>query len=244
MIHPILYFLGFLFLIGGVGTYFANKKSSKDQISQNWLKYFVYLLITLLTIFSVIFNFFTTLAVVISFTGLTELINIVIKDKKKPFKGLVIIGIYIIVSVFFVLFSYNFSGQQILFIYLIVASFDGFSQISGQLAGRRKLIPKISPGKTIEGLIGGAFSALLIAVFVKDWIGVSLSISLVSGLGIILFAFGGDIFASMIKRKYGVKNFSKIIPGHGGVLDRYDSFMLAGAMCYICLTFYNKFIIG
>jgi phosphatidate cytidylyltransferase len=112
---------------------------------------------------------------------------------------------------------------------LILSIFDGFSQITGQLLGRTKLFPKISPNKTVEGLIGGALIALLSALVFKSLIiGTPLKAILLAAV-IAVFAFAGDAAKSIYKRKYNVKDFSNLIPGHGGFLDRFDSLIAAGA---------------
>src|SRR5690606_10083203 len=104
----------------------------------------------------------------------------------------------------------------VLFTFLVLSIFDAFSQISGQLAGRRKLFPAISPGKTVEGLLGGAFTALASALLLKSLVEFSAWKILLVAAGIVLFAFAGDVAASVYKRKYNVKDFSKLLPGHGG----------------------------
>ena len=242
MIHPIFYYLGILFIIGGIGTIFVNRnKDSKDR-NKNWLKYFIYLAITLFTIFSIQYNFINILSIIISFIGGIEIYNLISKKIVSLRVSIIIAIIYTAIALLFILSTNLFFKQQMLFGYLIVASFDGFSQICGQLFGKRKLISNISPGKTIEGLIGGSLIAILIAVMAKDWMDISILGAIIFALFIIIFAFAGDISASYIKRIHKVKDFGKIFPGHGGMLDRFDSLIVASAMVlltiYISLLFF------
>ncbi|MFN2336827.1 MAG: phosphatidate cytidylyltransferase, partial [Bacteroidales bacterium] len=118
----------------------------------------------------------------------------------------------------------------ILFAFLILCIFDGFSQVTGQLFGKRKLFPKISPNKTVEGFIGGATFALLSGLVFRELIPeIPLPEVLLLAAVVVLFAFAGDTTKSVYKRKYNVKDFSRLIPGHGGFLDRFDSLIAGGA---------------
>jgi phosphatidate cytidylyltransferase len=101
----------------------------------------------------------------------------------------------------------------------------------GRAFGRTRLAPQISPGKTREGLLGGVMLALLVAYLTAQIAGV---LPRQVGLFVLLTAVtavsaaGGDLFISLHKRAVGVKDSGKLLPGHGGVLDRFDS-LLAGA---------------
>ena len=137
--------------------------------------------------------------------------------------------IYILVSLFFFL---NLDFNQINFInfnlfILIVVSFDVFSYLCGKLVGVNKLI-KISPNKTIEGLLGGiAFSYIFTFLF-SNYMKLNIDLKLIFFTSsIIISAFFGDILESYFKRKNNLKNSSEIIPGHGGLFDRFDSFLFA-----------------
>jgi phosphatidate cytidylyltransferase len=110
---------------------------------------------------------------------------------------------------------------------------DTGGYIAGRLFGKHKLYPKISPNKTVEGLIGGLMMAVGVAFFIPVLFPFPLPPVHLLALGLIAGAFGvvGDLVESMMKRSVGAKDSSRLIPGHGGVLDRFDAMMfVAGGM--------------
>lgn len=125
------------------------------------------------------------------------------------------------------------SGALLLMLPMLVTwASDTGAYAVGRLMGRHKLIPKVSPGKTVEGAIGGIVASVLVA-----WAFGDLVLRNVAQLGFKWFPWGiivfgvaisvaaqiGDLFESLIKREAGVKDSSRILPGHGGILDRLDS---------------------
>ena len=100
----------------------------------------------------------------------------------------------------------------------------------GSLIGRHKLFPRISPGKSWEGSIGGAIVVLAVAAAISIYIDdVMLTLPQWLGLGLVVVVFGtwGDLVESLFKRTLGIKDSGNILPGHGGMLDRFDSSLLA-----------------
>jgi phosphatidate cytidylyltransferase len=116
---------------------------------------------------------------------------------------------------------------------LLVAVTDSYAQLVGKLLGKHKLCPQLSPGKTVEGLLGGFAAALgliLLAPFLLP--GRSLSESLILAGVTAVAAVLGDLSFSWIKRRFGLKDFSNWIPAHGGILDRVDSLVLGAPAFY------------
>ena len=122
---------------------------------------------------------------------------------------------------------------------------DTGAYLAGKLFGRHKLTPKLSPNKTIEGAIGGVVFAVLIAVvynfivreFFNQQIFVITLIMVVCGAVVSQF---GDLTASAIKRFAKIKDYGSIIPGHGGILDRFDSIILAAPVIYLILLMFES----
>ena len=125
------------------------------------------------------------------------------------------------------LIKYRSMGLDlIVYLFLITMITDTFAYITGLLIGKHKLLEVISPKKTWEGLIGGTlFGVFTCTVFYLTVINPEVPLMTVVFITFFLSLIGqfGDLFFSAIKRYYGVKDFSNIMPGHGGILDRLDS---------------------
>lgn len=120
----------------------------------------------------------------------------------------------------------NVSLELIIFLFLITIITDSYAYFIGRLIGKNKLLEEISPNKTWEGTVGGSIvSTFVCTVYYLTVINPNVSIYEISIIVLFLSLVGqfGDLFFSAIKRKYKVKDFSNIMPGHGGVLDRLDS---------------------
>ena len=142
---------------------------------------------------------------------------------------LLIIYEVIIIFVFFtfILINITSSMTSIDLIEIIIAIwlFDTFSFFGGKIIGGKKLMPLISSGKTQSGLLVG-ISATLLSFYIYLIISNDYSLKYLLFIGIIiLFAFLGDVIASIIKRMSSIKDSGSIMPGHGGLLDRLDSFI-------------------
>ena len=134
---------------------------------------------------------------------------------------------------------------QLGLVFIVAWICDVFAYLVGSLFGKHKLIPEISPKKTIEGSIGGiVFAALayLLYGFIVDKVVGNIEVNyLFLGIfGTVLSVVSqiGDLIASLIKREYGVKDYGRLFPGHGGVMDRFDSVLAVSAILLIlCLVF-------
>ena len=106
--------------------------------------------------------------------------------------------------------------------YLILVELnDVFQYISGNILGKRKITPKISPNKTVEGLIGGIILTTLTATLLKNFVNINFQVKFIPY--ICLIGFIGDVFISALKRKVNLKDSGTLLLGHGGILDRVDS---------------------
>ena len=120
----------------------------------------------------------------------------------------------------------------LLYIVILVSTMDIFAYFGGKLLGKTKIIPKISKGKTIEGTVIGLFSTIIMSFLIKDLMHFNFTFSLIYGFIISILAFFGDIIESFFKRKIGVKDSGKLIPGHGGLMDRLDGYFLVIPFSY------------
>jgi phosphatidate cytidylyltransferase len=219
------------FLAGGIAFYFISKKKTKEEAHQNRVKFIVYFIIINALFLSIIFQpvVFKVLGWIIIVTGFYELMNLFVRSgylKKRFF--LISVFIYALFATGFLLFT-TMNKEKILFTFVILSVFDSFSQIIGQLLGKHKMAPAISPRKTWEGAAGGLIVSLATAVLIKELPGMGAGYTILLAAGIVLWALLGDLTASFYKRRYNVKDFSRLIPGHGGVLDRFDSLIAGGA---------------
>jgi phosphatidate cytidylyltransferase len=136
----------------------------------------------------------------------------------------------------------HYGFQAVLFLLVIVATTDTFAYVGGRLIGGPKLWPSISPNKTWSGLLSGvvasAIAGAVFAAIVRDAIPATLAFS---GLVFGLVAQAGDLAESALKRRFGVKDASSLIPGHGGFLDRMDGVVFAAmAAALVALVVNNQ----
>lgn len=194
-----------------------RKPSLKREL---WTKYFYYLVIVSVCSLVLISEWRFWWCVLLLLVGLVELI--ITYKRTTPANFFAYGFLLYVLCALGCLITAKELGTYLFIMYALVVLFDGFSQLSGLLFGRHKLAPRLSPAKTLEGFAGG-----FLAVFIP------LAIRSTSGLVETLFiamlfssaALAGDLLASKWKRKAGVKDFSHLIPAHGGILDRFDSFI-------------------
>lgn len=139
-----------------------------------------------------------------------------------------------------------------LILYLLFAAWFGDSgaYFVGTFLGKHKLCPEISPKKTVEGFIGGiitvgvvmAITGLIFDFFVFDDIRINYPVVIIVGMVASVFGVLGDLSASVIKREFGVKDFGNLFPGHGGVLDRFDSVIFVAPFVYLICQFFSPTI--
>ena len=123
------------------------------------------------------------------------------------------------------------------YLVMLVSTMDIFAYLGGKTLGNRKIAPKISKGKTIEGTLIGLGFTIIMSLLFKHLINFNFVQALIAGILISLFAFWGDLLESYFKRNIGIKDSGKIIPGHGGLLDRFDGYFLILPLYNIYLLF-------
>lgn len=130
------------------------------------------------------------------------------------------------------------NGQWwILFLLVVIWSSDTLAFFTGKLMGRHKLAPEISPKKTVEGAIGGLAGAFIAAFFFNMLASMGMDLKRVFILSVVIgfVAMIGDLAESLLKRSAGVKDSGRLIPGHGGILDRIDSILFPIPLLYYFL---------
>ena len=132
------------------------------------------------------------------------------------------------------------STKLLLFFFAVIFGSDSGAYFAGRALGRHKLAPAISPGKTIEGLIGGLLAAGVIAAVCSWLFFPELNVWFAIGLGVVMATVGvlGDLAESAMKRGSGTKDAANILPGHGGLLDRLDSLLLNAPILYYFARLY------
>ncbi len=174
------------------------------------------------------------------FLALATIRLFIVKNPKNAFADIapVVFGLLYIPSLLIPQWLLRLEGLEWIFmLYLAVWTSDTFAYYIGKNFGRRKLYPEISPKKTVEGgigsLLGGTIVGALFGVFaLPAWGPVTLGLF---GAAIGFITIIGDLVESMFKRDAGVKDSGTLIPGHGGVLDRFDSMLFAGPSLFFLM---------
>jgi len=122
---------------------------------------------------------------------------------------------------------------EIFMLFVLIWSSDTFAYLTGKFFGKHKMAPRISPKKTWEGFAGGVVLTLILGFFVEQYFPELRGNWMIVGFLVSVFAPLGDLVESQLKRSFAVKDSGNIIPGHGGVLDRLDSFLICVPVVYL-----------
>src|SRR5690606_20019565 len=234
MYWTLFYLVVVFFAIGAIAIAHLNTKSTSVQQRERWGKYVFYIIIVAITVLAIRYGYMWLLALLLVSIGLFEIFKVWTESKKRNLGVLLLaLVVYGLTAYCFYRFSTIADTQSILYVYTIVFTFDGFAQISGQLFGRRKILPRISPEKTVAGVIGGLVMGVLVGLYMM-WLNQRIGtwqwlLSLLVCLG----AFVVDTLASWYKRICGVKYYSSMIQVFCGVLYRLDSFLFDGAVMFV-----------
>jgi len=164
-------------------------------------------------------------------------LNLVLNKKIREFVVLFYVGL--LPTLIHILFNKSLGSLHLLSLLVIVFAGDTFAYFVGVLLGKKHYFPMISPKKTFEGMLGGLIGSGLGAAFTLTvWFKVtSPTLAIFFGICIGFMAQMGDLFESLLKRTCGVKDSGRIMPGHGGVLDRIDG-VLFGLPLYIAMGYF------
>ena len=167
-------------------------------------------------------------------------------DKMIVSSGATILGVLYVAFLGSHLLSLRVGFQQaraahlLSFFFLVLMGADAGAYYVGRAFGKHKLAPKISPGKTWEGVVGGIVASLAMAALAHYWFFLELPLKFALPLAVLMTIVGilGDLTESALKRGAGAKDAANILPGHGGILDRLDSLLFNAPLIYYFARFY------
>jgi phosphatidate cytidylyltransferase len=237
----LLLLLFVLFAIGAVAIHIISRKKERSQKIGAWKKFFVYLFVIYAIFLCILYVpvVFRAICFLVVAGGAFEIVRLQLKSQQRLAwsKFCLYFSIYITLAVLFLFFAFENVEIQILTVFA-VCTFDAFSQLSGQLFGKRKIAPRISPNKTLGGLVGGVCLALILGIIANFNSGFGIIALIILILFAVAASFVGDLLASYLKRQYAVKDYGTLLPGHGGILDRFDSLIVAGAVMFLLKFIY------
>lgn len=234
----------FTIVLSALGMYeFYKALKEKDFNPIDWIGYI------LLALYYIFDNNFETLMFLVILGTFISLIMPVINLKYTFVDVAITLLGFLYVGIFFsFIYLVNSKNGGEFYVWLIfVGSWltDTAAYYAGRFFGKKKLCPKVSPKKTVEGSLGGILGAivgcLIVGLIAKQYIAIiSLYHFVIIGALCGVFSQFGDLVASSVKRYVGIKDYSNLIPGHGGILDRFDSILFSGVVVF----FYLSFVIG
>lgn len=243
-----IYFFLFTFLISTVAFYeFSVLAKNKGANVNLWVS-LLSIILLLINQYSFFVSFLSIILLTVFVLSLTELFRN--KDSAIINLGTTLLGIFYI-GLFstallgireFYQDDYNRGGYIIIAVLATIWICDSAAYYGGTAFGKHKLFKRVSPNKSWEGAIFGFIFALATMILAKIIILNFLSWNTIIALGFIVGIFGqvGDLIESLIKRDAGVKDSSTIIPGHGGIFDRFDSLLYTAPLIFLYLSFFER----
>jgi phosphatidate cytidylyltransferase len=224
-----------VFAAGAIAFWYAGRRVPASVRRARWTKFATYFVIVHAVLAAALAGRAAILILIgaVAAGGVAEIVSACRRVRRGT--SLVIPMLFGSIATGAVAFGASAPPLLVAYVYLIVAAFDGFSQAGGQLAGRRRLAPSVSPGKTVEGFLIGVVGALVCALLLRHAASVSAAPALMLAAIVAAAALTGDLAASWVKRRAGLKDFGTMLPGHGGVLDRFDSFLAAAAAMFVVM---------
>lgn len=243
-----------LAVLGAVQEIAPILRSLRTQASRRLLSACALLGLASCALLPATFSPQTSVAIVATTAGVAMFISLLFYTRHKSTQGVVLAtGVALIcfvylglMSGFLYLIRRDFGGWELLAVLLITKSYDIGAFFTGSAIGKHKLIPWLSPGKTWEGLVGGMVLSTLIAIGVlhlgrslaqdqqtlRPLLAIPVWQAAAIGAGFGLVGQAGDLIASVFKRDAGVKDYSKLLPGFGGIMDVLDSPLLVAPVAF------------
>lgn len=207
-------------------------------------------------LYSVVTHYFvqreiTPMSLVIFIAPFLLFINELYRKSSTPFQNISwsLIGIFYVILPFALLtyIAYDHGGYDpyiLIGIFFMIWASDTGAYLAGRQFGRHKLFESISPKKTWEGAIGGGVLSLGVAYGNSQWFGIFTPVQwLILGSIVVVFGNLGDLVESMLKRSLNIKDSGTLLPGHGGILDRFDSLIMSAPFLAIAIYLFRHYLI-
>ncbi len=229
---PLLWAAGFLIAVMGVGEFYKGFETMGVKPCR-WIGRLSALGLYVIVIWGEGLHLYMLWFFVVILSGLLYLFKI---EERELIDGMATItGVFYVVFLSSHIVLMDRAGMGVMIWLAILAAFgtDIMAYFTGYFLGRHKLCPKISPKKTVEGAIGGVAGSVILCVIFGYLITDEALIHFIAiGLLGSVVAQAGDLTASVFKRKMGIKDYGNLIPGHGGILDRFDSVLFTAPFVY------------
>ncbi|HAQ41528.1 MAG TPA: phosphatidate cytidylyltransferase [Clostridiales bacterium] len=149
----------------------------------------------------------------------------------KKISEIIFIGTYVVFFMYHMMLMNDTPYAWL--VYIIAFGSDTFAYFTGKMFGKHKLYPEVSPNKTVEGAIGGIIGCVILSLVYFNYLRINKYIYIIIfSVSASVFSMTGDLAASKIKRENGIKDFGYMLPGHGGILDRFDSVLFVAPTVY------------
>lgn len=213
----------------------------KGNFNEKTLRVISGLAIVLITLFAINTGFFLFFLISLLIGMVFEWVKICANSKKDILIGVILISVSVLSL--FLIKHFNFGKELLVWYFVVIWSYDSFALIGGRIILGKKLAEKISPQKTWSGFFVGLSSAIILTSILELFLPHDIFLYKIFSFGrvipvviLVILAQLGDLLESYFKRKYSIKDSGAIIPGHGGVLDRYDSILLSAPIFLILLV--------
>lgn len=179
------------------------------------------------------FDFFLFLYISINFL-------IFVFNKKvtvKKVSEIIFMGTYVVFFMYHMMLMND--SKFVWLVYIIAFGSDTFAYFTGKFFGKNKLYPEVSPNKTIEGAIGGIIGSTILSLIYFNYLSINKYFYIIIfSVSASIFSMAGDLTVSKIKREFGIKDFGYLLPGHGGIMDRFDSVLFVAPAVYYFITLF------